>query len=238
MIITTPYQYPELSRVTKEQGRHYEVGGARALPSVTTILDATSDKTALIDWRARVGDVEADRISQESTKVGNHMHENLENYILEGTKPDGSMLVRLLTDQVIKKGLKKVDEVWGVEVGLYNPELYAGTTDLVGVHEGAPAIMDFKNSRKFKRKEWIENYFMQLVAYGESHNHMFGTDINKGVVMISCWSGHYQEFIIEGEVYNDYKTQWYDKVYAYYEKYGIQTKLDKYTKRQDILWLI
>jgi len=213
MILTNPYDYKEINRVTLPNGmRHYSPLNSKPLPSVTTILSATSDKSFLVAWRDRMGHAEADAYVAESAAVGNQLHDNLEQYVLHGTKPEGRMLERILTKAVIDKGLSKVDEVWGTETPLYCKDLFAGTTDLVGIHSGTPAIMDFKNSRKYKKREWVEDYFLQLTAYGLAHNEMFGTNIRKGVVMISCWTGHYLEYVIEGEEFDKYAALWAERV--------------------------
>jgi genome maintenance exonuclease 1 len=222
MILTNPYNYKEYGRETLPNGiRHYDVGEARSLPSVTTILGETADKSFLVKWRESIGEEEANKIVKQAVTIGNQLHDNLEQYVLTGAKAKGNMLTRILTDLVIKRGLCNVDEVWGTEVALYSSELYAGTTDLVGIHKGEPAIMDFKNSRKYKQRAWVEDYFCQLAAYGESHNQTFGTSIRKGVVMMGCHTGHYLEFVIEGEEYDSYVTKWYERLYTYYEKFGL-----------------
>jgi genome maintenance exonuclease 1 len=133
----------------------------------------------------------------------------------------GTLMAKTLAKVIIKKGLCKVSEIWGTEVSLYSKELYAGTTDLTGIHDGIPSIMDFKNSLQDKRKEWIEDYFMQLAAYAMSHNEMYGTDISRGVVMIATREAKYQEFIIEGSEFKDFEIKWANKVCAYYDKYGL-----------------
>ena len=132
----------------------------------------------------------------------------------------GSFMSQALAKVIIKEGLPKVDEIWGTEVALYAKELYAGTTDLIGVHEGIPSIMDFKNSLKDKKREWIEDYFMQLAAYAMAHNEMYGTTIRRGVVMIATRDVKYQEFIIEGDEFDQYTEKWAKKLYAYYDQYG------------------
>jgi len=221
MILTKPYGYAPLKRTEGKHGRQYIVGESRPLPSVTTILDKTADKAFLVDWRKRVGDKEANRISTESSSVGNQMHDNLERWVLDGDSPTGSPMARTLARLIIKNGLDKVDEVWGTEVQLYSPELFAGTTDLVGIHEGTPAIMDYKNSRRLKKREWVEDYMHQLVAYAEAHDAMYGTKIHKGVIMVGCWTGDYVEFVLEGAEWDKYVSSWNDRLYSYYKKFGI-----------------
>lgn len=203
MILKHLYDYKPLARTDGPHGRRYIVGEGRPLPSVTTVLSKTKDMTHLLEWSARVGQEEANRIKTEASSLGNGMHSNLENYIL-GKPMAGSFMAQTLAKVIIKDGLTKVDEVWGTEVALYATELYAGTTDLVGLHEGIPSIMDFKNSLKDKKREWIEDYFMQLAAYALAHNEMYGTDINRGVVMIATREGKYQEFVVEGDEFVHY----------------------------------
>lgn len=220
MQILKKFDYKPLKRVDNGNGRRYIVGEGRPLPSVTTILGKTKDLTHIKQWQARVGLEEANKIKTEASNLGNGMHKNLEKFIL-GEDMDGSFMAQTLAKVIIKQGLPKVDEVWGTEVSLYSKELYAGTTDLIGLHEGIPSIMDFKNSLKDKRREWIEDYFMQLAAYSLSHNEMYGTDIHRGVVMIATRDAKYQEFIIEGDEFTHYETMWAEKVCAYYDQYGM-----------------
>ena len=157
------------------------------------------------------------------------MHLHLEKYILEEDRPNGSNLIhqmaRELSEIVIDKGLSKVDEVWGTEVPLYYPGLYAGTTDCVGVYEGKPAIIDFKTTRKPKKREWIDDYFLQGAAYAEAHNEIYGTDIKTIVIMMIGWDaeadnmGNYQEFVVDLDDYEQYARLWASKVQAYFDKY-------------------
>jgi genome maintenance exonuclease 1 len=220
MNIVSKFDYKPLERVDHPSGRRYIVGEGRPLPSVTTILSKTKDMTFLKEWRANVGEAEATRITTEAAGIGSSMHNNLEKYIL-GKEMAGNLISQILASVIIKQGLVNVDEIWGIEVGLFSKELYAGTTDLVGVHNGVPAIMDFKNSRAAKKKEWIEDYFMQLAAYALSHNEMYGTTINKGVIMLATRDAKYQEFIIEGDEFTHYETMWANKVCSYYNQFGI-----------------
>lgn len=216
------YEYPSLVQITQSDGnRTYDPGHGRPLPSVTTILSNTGDKSFLAEWRQSVGEEEADRIVKEAVQIGNQLHDNLEQYILTGRNPEGRMLERILTDLVIRRGLSKVDEVWGTETQLYLPDLYAGTSDLVGVWKGKPAIMDFKNSRKWKRREWIEDYFLQLTAYALAHNALFGTNIRTGVIMMAVRDGRYLEFTIEDEEFDLYAKKWAERVELYYAKFPV-----------------
>ena len=120
-----------------------------------------------------------------------------------------------MAEVVIQDGLSKVDEVWGSEVHLYYPDLYAGTTDLVGVHNGVPAIMDFKQTNKPKKEEWIDNYKLQGAAYALAHNHIYETDISKIVIMMCSRDLQYQEFIVEGEAFDYWSKAWSDRLMQY-----------------------
>jgi len=219
MQIHKKFDYKPLERIDSGNGRRYIVGEGRPLPSVTTVLSKTKDMTFLKAWRTNVGEKEADRIVKESSGLGNSMHKNLENYIL-GEEMKGTFMAQALAKVIIKNGLKKVTEVWGTEVALYSKDLYAGTTDLIGLHDSIPSIMDYKNSLRDKRREWIEEYFMQLAAYAMAHNEMYNTDIHRGVVMIATREAKYQEFIIEGDEFTHYQTMWANKLCAYYDQYG------------------
>jgi hypothetical protein len=219
MLIQKLFDYRPLERVDTGNGRRYIVGEGRPLPSVTTILSKTKDMTHLNEWVKNVGEVEANRIKTEASTLGNGMHQNLENYIL-GKEMSGTLMAKTLAKVIIKQGLCKVSEVWGTEVALYSKELYAGTTDVIGLHDGIPSIMDFKNSLKDKKREWIEDYFMQCCAYKMSHDEMYGTDIKRGVIMIATREAKYQEFIIEGKELEHYTYMWLARLDKYYQIFG------------------
>lgn len=223
------YEYKSLSRVTAESGsRTYETPTGDKVPSVTTIIGHTADKKFLEQWRKRIGHNEAKYITNLSSGVGKIMHEHLECWIRDEERPGGSNLprkvARKIADVIIDKGLSNVSEVWGMECPLFYPGLYAGTTDLVGLHEAIPAIIDFKNTRKPKKLEWVQDYFIQLVGYSEAHNKVHDTNIQKGVIMMVSreepYVGEYQEFVIEGNEYNKYKDMWWQRVEDYYVSVG------------------
>lgn len=216
MLINKLFDYKPLTRQEIRGIRYYNIPDGTQLPSVTTILSSLKDNSHLQEWIDRVGEVEANKIKTEASTLGTGMHQNLENYIL-GKPMVGNYMEQGLAKLIVRKGLSNVNEVWGTEVALYSAGLYAGTTDLVGLHNGIPSIMDFKNSLKDKKKEWIEDYFMQLAAYSMAHNEMYGTDITNGVVMIATRDGKYQEFIITGDEFIHYQIMWANKVNQYYE---------------------
>ena len=205
MLLVERYDYKGLKRETLPSGTRNSLtpGGAK-VPSVTTILSKTKDMTFLNEWKKRVGEDEAAKIVKRSVDHGNTIHKNLENYILTGAEPEGNIFSVQMTKKIIENGIKPhLREVWGVEAPLYAEGLYAGTTDLVGLWDEDPAIMDFKNSRKMKRREWLEDYFLQLCAYAMAHNEMTGTKIKRGVIMMASHDGEYQHFILEGAEFDE-----------------------------------
>ena len=213
------YQYDELSKASRNGKRHYETPDGRTVPSVTTVLSATKDMTALNAWRKQVGEQEATRIATESANIGTVMHRSLEKHVKGEARKPGSNLIQqkahTMANVIIDNGLKDITEVWGSEVSLHYPELYAGTTDLVAVYKGEPAICDFKQSRKLKKKEWIEDYFLQLVAYSEAHNKLYDTDIKTGRVFICTQNNEFQTFEIDR--YEHWTSEWYKKLEQYYK---------------------
>lgn len=216
MIIQQRYKYRSIDRKEIDGQRLYKVSEDSLLPSVTTILSKTKDDTHLRAWIEQVGEEKAEQIKKEASELGSQMHQNLENYIL-GTAMSGSFMAKNLASLIVKNGLKSVDEVWGTEVALFCENLYAGTTDLVGLHNGVPSIIDFKNSLNDKKKEWIEDYFLQLVAYALAHNEMYNTTINKGVIMMATRDAKYREFIIEGDEFTHYEHMWAERLSRYYD---------------------
>ena len=213
------YPYGDLSKVSKNGKRHYSTPDGRQVPSVTSVLSATKDMTHLHAWRKRVGAEKAQQITTESANIGTVMHNSLEKHVKGIQRKPGSNLIHqkahAMANVIIDNGLHDVSEVWGAEVSLYYPELYAGTTDLVGVYKGEPAIMDFKQARRLKKKEWVEDYFLQLVAYSEAHNKMYNTEIKSGRIFICTQNNEYQTFEIDD--YEQWVGKWYAKLEQYYK---------------------
>lgn len=221
------YNYTTLKREESNGSRKYVTPTGDKLSSVTTILDATKPeekKRSLLEWRKRVGEKNAQEITATASGRGTKMHKYLEDYIKSGTLSDPgthplSQQSHKMANVVIQRGLSKCNELWGTEVSLYYPEVYAGTTDLVGVHDGHPSIMDFKQSNREKRREWIDDYFLQLVAYANAHDQLYNTRINKGVIFMCTPDGLYQEFIIEGKEFDSWTEKWFARVEQYYRNF-------------------
>jgi genome maintenance exonuclease 1 len=204
------------------------------VPSVTTILDRTKPaeaREALANWKRAVGEKRAQEITTEAANRGTRMHAYLEQYVLTtDLKPlPGNPYAHpswFMAAEVILKGLQHVDEFWGTEVPLYYSGLYAGTTDLIGTWKGQPAIMDFKQSNKVKKREYIGDYFLQLAAYAAAHNEMHSTNINTGVVLMAVQpklqadgtysTPEYLEFVIEGNEFAYWADEWMKRVELYY----------------------
>ena len=215
------YEYPASMRTSIEGKRHYEITGKK-LPSVTTILSATKSQEAIDSinrWKARVGEDQATRVKDQAASRGTNMHYHLEKYILgEGHKDltDEGQVAGDMAQVIIDKGLGDLSEIWGSEVTLYYPGLYAGATDLVGVYDYEDSIVDFKQSNKPKRKEWIEDYFMQLGAYAMAHNQVYDTEITQGVVLMCTPDNYFQKFQIKGKEFIKYQHKFLERVDKYY----------------------
>ena len=223
-MLVEKYEYPALKRVTAKNGqRQYTGDDNQPVPSVTTVLSDTGDKTALINWRKRVGDAEANRISKEAAGLGTKVHNALEKYVLNeeyDIKGNNhiSIMAKNMLDEMIDKGLSQVDEIWGVEVALIAKGLYAGTSDAVRMFNGVESIIDFKTSKKIKKREWIEDYFMQGCAYALAHNEMFGTNIKQVAILMIDREGKYADFVIEGDEFEEYCHKWASRLADYYNK--------------------
>jgi genome maintenance exonuclease 1 len=229
------FNYHELSRTTEEGKRLYLTPDGKRVPSVTTVLEKTKPeekKAALQQWRNRVGHAQAQAITTEAANRGTRMHTYLEHYVKTGELKDrGSnpfgWASHAMAQTVIEDGLQNVSEFWGVEIPLYFPSLYAGTTDGCGIHLGDESILDYKQTNKPKRQEWIEDYYLQLTAYALAHNEVYGTNIRKGVVLMCVkpeidamgnplGRPQYQEFILKPEDFDYWSDQWWRRLELYY----------------------
>lgn len=213
------YDYPKLERVELESGRHYLDSNGNPVPSVTTVLSNTSNASEGIDrWRQRVGDLEANRIIKQSTDIGTAVHEALESYLKKEHWDEFDISIqdqntsRLITKKFISDGLNSINEIWGLEVGLILDGLYAGTADCVGLVNGVPSIIDFKTAKKIKKREWIEDYFLQGCAYANAHNVMFGTDISQIVILMVDRDLIFQDFFVRTAEFNVLTRKWKNKL--------------------------
>ena len=217
------YKYPASTRSTVDGCRTYDVNEEK-LPSVTTILGATKSQDAIDSinrWKAKVGEEAATRIRDTAASRGTNMHLHLERHVTgEGhldLTPEGK-IAKAMADTIIAKGLKDLQEIWGSEVTLFYPGLYAGATDLVGTYDYEDSIIDFKQSNKPKRREWVEDYFMQLGAYAMAHNQVYKTEITQGVILMVTPDNYFQKFQVKGKEFIEYQHKFLEKVDQYYKK--------------------
>ena len=212
------FEYPASIRSVINGGRHYDIGQEK-LPSVTTILQATQSaekKAILAKWKQKVGEKKADEIRDTAAARGTVMHRIIEGFITGEGHADLSPMGQAagtMAQTIFKEGLKgRMDEVWGSEITLYYPGLYAGATDLVGIYEGEEAIIDFKQSNKPKRREWIEDYFTQMAAYAMAHNHVYNTQIQSGVILMCTPGNYFQKFVVKDKEFQQYMWKWVSRV--------------------------
>jgi genome maintenance exonuclease 1 len=200
--------------------RVYKTPDGETLPSVTTILSAMKDMSHLNEWKKRIGEDKAQQITTEAASVGTAMHANLERFIVGEQRQPGNNPVHVqankMADQIIVNGLSNMDEIWAMEQSLYFPGLYSGTTDLVGVYQGKPAVCDYKQSNKEKKEEWVIDYYLQLMAYILAHNEVYGTDIKEGHIFMCTRDLKYQQFTLKPEDFNKWQDAWLTKVEGYY----------------------
>jgi hypothetical protein len=218
------YDYKALDRTTSNDGtRLYQTPDGRSVPSVTTILSQTGDKSGLIAWRERIGEAKADRIRTEAAGLGTLMHTHLEAYITDTPRPAGKNHIRIMASNmanvIIECGLKSVKEVWGMEVPLYFPELFAGTADLIGLHDRGPAIIDYKTTSKMKTVDHTHDYALQTAAYALSHNEIYGTNIQTSVIFMVTRELDFKEFVITGAQWQKACEAWHARVEEYYSKF-------------------
>ena len=214
--------YPKSSRSLVMGRRHYEIGNDK-LPSVTTILSQTQSdekRKSLANWQARVGQHRADRIRDLSAMRGTSMHTYLEGYIKNQRHLDLTALGQeagRMADVIIGSGLGELEEVWGTEVTIHYPGLYAGQTDVVGIYNGRESIIDFKQTNKPKQREWIEDYFIQLAAYAMAHNYVYDTKIQSGIILMCSKDCFFQKFEVSDKEFQGYMHAFLKKIDQYYE---------------------
>ena len=222
-MITINYKYPykEIKRKKVNGKRLYETESG-ALPSVTTILDKTKPRQkriALANWKKRVGEKQAQKIVTEAASTGTYMHAILESWVLnEEYSGESTVQSRMMAEVVKKNTQDDIDEVWGSEVNLYYPGLYAGTTDLVGIYKGRPTIMDFKQTNKPKKREWIDDYFMQGAAYGLAHNALYETKIENIAIFMCSRDCEWQLFEVDAQEFPEWEQKWAMRVEQFYDQ--------------------
>ena len=225
-MITNLYQYPELTRVEKNDVRYYQDSLSNLVPSVTTILSATGDHSGIDAWKRRVGPKTAKAVVDEATTIGTAVHLAIENYLYGKewelfTDDKMGMLAHQIAKRFICDCLGDIDEVWGLESGLVLDGLYAGTADCIGIFRGKPTIIDFKTAKKIKRKDWIEDYFLQGAAYANAHNVMYKTNIESIAILMVDRDLLFKEFLVNSKEFNSYTEKWKKRLIGYYKTHEI-----------------
>tara|TARA_R100000315_G_C5231632_1_gene142676 strand:- start:199 stop:942 length:744 start_codon:yes stop_codon:yes gene_type:complete len=224
ILYESPYEYGVFSSEDRRHGRFYDCNGQK-LPSVTTVLSGTKEGDFLKKWIQKVGEEEAERIRIEAATRGTYMHDLLERQLRDGNiwdyKPENAQQKRAykMACTIMDEGFPNISQVYGCEISLFYPDKYAGKADVVGVHNDELSIMDFKQTNRPKRRQWVWDYFQQLAAYALAHNELYGTDIKKGVIMMCSVDCLYQEFILEGDEFNRAADAWMERV----EKFSLPT---------------
>ena len=217
------YKYPSSTRSLIQGKRHYDVSD-EILPSVTTILSETQSAEkmeSLAKWRQKVGENKAAEITNNAARRGTAMHSYLEYYVHNKKLMDLSdegQAARSMAQVIIDKGFTELEEIWGSEVTLFYPELYAGSTDLCGIYSGRESIVDFKQTNKPKRREWIDDYFLQLAGYAMAHDQVYGTCVDQGVILMCSKDGMFQKFTSNGQEFTDFKHKFLGRVGKFYKK--------------------
>ena len=230
------YDYPTSTRSLINGKRHYDITGEK-LPSVTTILSQTQSeekKKSLANWQARMGKQYADRVRDIAALRGTSMHTYLEGYIKGERHLDLTAIGQeagIMAQKVIDSGLGDLEELWGTEVTLYYPGLYAGATDVVGIYNGRESIIDFKQTNKPKQREWIDDYFTQLAAYAMAHNYVYNTQIQSGIILMCSKDGFFQKFEVLDKEFQGYMHTFLKKVEQYYAN-CTKNKDDQGTKNE------
>ena len=213
------YTYVRGTQAMEHGSRIYDFNGMR-MPSVTTILSKTKDQSFLTAWKNRVGHENAERIKNVSSNRGTAMHKFLEKHIEDVGYDDLTTLGReakAMANKIIEDGLSQVSEYYGSEVMLYYPDLYAGSTDLVCMHDGMETIVDFKQSNRPKKEEWIEDYYLQIAAYCMAHDYVYKSQIRQGIIMICTPDLYYQEFKFQDKELRSWKHKWLKRLDMYHE---------------------
>ena len=229
--------YPKSQRSLIQGKRHYDIEHTK-LPSVTTIISATQSeekRQSLAAWKARLGDQAADRVRDVAALRGTAMHTYLEAYVRGTGHRDLTSVGREaepMAKQIIDRGLIDLNEIWGSEVVLYYPDLYAGATDVVGIYNGRESIIDFKQTNKPKRREWIDDYFIQLGAYAMAHNFIYDTKIQSGIILMCSKDKLFQKFEVSDQEFVHYQHAFLRKVDEYYRNCNQNKDQERYKNEE------
>ena len=221
------FNYPKSSRSIEDGYRKYLLGDEK-LPSVTSVLSLTKsaeEKAALANWKERVGHAEANRIKTETSSRGTSMHSFIEDYLRGRVNEsffETNEQYKIMAKEIIDKGLNgRLEEIYGMEETLYYPEKYAGTADLLAKMDGMDVCVDFKQSNKPKKTDYIQDFFLQLGAYTLAHDIVHGTKMQAGIILLCTKDILFQEFKIEGKELEMYQNLFLGRVKKFYEMNNI-----------------
>ena len=213
------YTYVQASSTTAHGARTYDVHGVR-LPSVTTILAKTKNQSYINRWKNRVGHEEAERVKNLSSKRGTAMHKFIEKYIQESGYEDLTPIgveAKPMAEKIIEIGFTPITEYYGSEVTIHYPGLYAGSTDLVCMHNDLETIVDYKQANSPKKRDWIEDYYMQIAAYAMAHDYVYKSNIRQGIIMMCTPDRYYQEFKFQDAELRKWKHKFLKRLDEYHE---------------------
>lgn len=211
---------PKLQRETIDGVRFYKIPGKENIKRLVSITSVTSHKNRqiFIDWRKKVGDAKADKITKQSTSRGTDMHSIVENYLLNIPELPEVQPISNYLFKIARKDLDKINNIHAIEDSLYSEVLgIAGTVDCIAEYDGELAVIDFKTSKKPKPVEWIEHYFVQCMAYGCMLYELTGISVKKLVIIMACENG-------ECEVYEEYDKGKYIKLLVEYIREFVDSK--------------
>jgi PD-(D/E)XK nuclease superfamily len=216
-LITEDYN---LTSQEGEGGRFYSFPDGKKYPSVTTVM-GWSKKDTLLEWRKRVGEEQANKISRAAANRGTRLHSICENYLLND--PDYSKSIDIFTYDLFKTIQPilntRIGEVYAIEKALYSDHLgIAGRVDCVAEFDGKKSIIDFKTSTRLKKKEWIEDYFLQTACYSVMFEERTGISIPRLVIIIAVDNDPPQVFV---EKRNDWIQLAKYTIKEYYEHHGL-----------------
>lgn len=186
----------DLESITSDDGRLYVTPEGNKYPSVTTVIGATKKKS-ILEWRKRVGEKEANRISSRAASRGTSLHSMNEDYLNNMFNEDKykDKVLPLFMFKHLKPFLNKINNIHVLEGALYSDKLkLAGRVDCIAEYENELAIIDFKSSTEPKKREWIENYIAQECAYAMMYYERTGIKVKKLVTLIACEDGEIQVF--------------------------------------------
>ena len=217
---------PKLDRETIDGVRYYKVPLDEELLKLVSITSVTSHKNRqfFANWRKKIGEENADKITRQATSRGTDMHSLVENYLYNAEELPKVQPLSEFLFKIAKPDLKRINNIHALESSLYSKVLgIAGTVDCIAEFDGELAVIDFKTSKKPKPLEWIEHYFVQAAAYACMFYELTGIPVKKLVILMACEDG-------ECVVYEEYDKTKYIKLLSTYIKNFIDSKLKEYGK--------